>query len=192
MQEILDILLDIIAKEGPDYPVNNPYPTYLTMLEKGADPRKARLVHLTILAGIPQIAKEASQEELVDAIQRECCLKIKPAESLATLYTKLYSPAQKANWEEQKESGFRDFCSRTWKFTWNGKTTWRGKPTWSPRGDTRSSDPEYIASFAGEFTVDDEEQVHDAVADLLDQNPFTDAATIWKHISMPMNAFHLA
>lgn len=158
--------------------MNNPYPTYLAMLEKGVDLRKARLVHLTILAGIPQIAQEASQEALLEAIQRECCLKSKPAESLATLYTKLYSPAQKANWEDQKESGFRDFCSRTWKFTWNGKTTWRGEPIWSPQGGgTRSSDP-VIASFAGEFTVDDEEQVHDAVADLLDRNPFIDAATI--------------
>ncbi len=189
MQEILNILLDIIAKEGPDYPVNNPYPTYLTMLEKGADPRKARLLHLTILAGIPQIAKVASQEELVETIQREFCLKSKPAESLATLYTKLYSPAQKANWEEQNEAGFRDFCGRTWKYKWNGNSTWNGDPDWIPQGGELSHhDSEYTASFSAEFMVVDEELTHDAVEDLLSKNPFADAETIWKFISARLTA----
>ena len=173
MKEILDMLLAIIAENGPDYPEKSPYSTYRALLEKGADPRKARLIFLTLEAGIPKLAKKTSQEELAPIIQKECLLKSKPAESLAAMYTRLYSPAQEASWAEREEAGFRAFCSHTWKFAWEGEATWHGD------GVHQDS----YASFTAELEVVDETAARKAVADLLSKNPFADEDAIWQHIS---------
>lgn len=173
MKETLAILLAIIAEQGPEYPEKNPYPTYTAMLDKGADARKARLVLLTLLAGIPEKARKATKEELVEAIQKECCLKSKPAESLATLYTKLYSTAQKEVWEEKKEEGFQAFCEGTWRLDWEGESTW-----WS-----RGVHLDCSASIVADVVVVDKELAHKAVAGQLKDNPFIEAEDLWDYLS---------
>ncbi len=173
MKEILAILLAIIEEQGPEYPEKNPYPTYTAMLDKGADARKARLVLLTLLAGIPEKARKATKEELVEAIQKECCLKSKPAESLATLYTKLYSTSQKAAWEEKKEEGFHAFCEGTWQLEWEGEATWR----------SRGVHLDCSASIVADVVVVDKTLAHEAAAGLLQKNPFIDAEDLWEYFS---------
>lgn len=173
MKEILDMLLAIIAENGPDYPEKNSYSTYRALLERGADPRKARLIFLTLEAGIPKLVKETPQEELAQIIQKECLVKSKPADSLATMYAKLYSPAQETSWAEQEEAGFRAFCSCTWKLAWDGEATWHGD------GVHQDS----YASFTAEFEVVDETAARKAAADLLGKNPFADEETVWHYIS---------
>lgn len=178
MQEILNILLAIIAEQGPEYPEKNPYPTYTAMLNRGADPKKARLVLLTLLAGIPEMARKATKEELSEAIQKECCLKSKPAESLSTMYSKLYSTSQEAAWEDQKEKGFRAFCKGTWHLIWEGESTWDGDGVHM----------DCSASVTADLVVTDALFAHKAVEDMLKGNPFTDESTIWDRISADLSA----
>lgn len=178
MKETLDILLAIIAEQGPEYPEKNPYPTYTAMLKRGADPKKARLVLLTLLADIPEMARKATKEELAETIQKECCLKSKPAESLATMYTKLYSASQKAAWEEQKEEGFRTFCKETWTLEWEGESTW---------GDG-GVHMDCSASVTADVVVTDAELAHKTVEDMLKKNPFTDEDDIWDRISAKLSS----
>ncbi len=178
MKETLDILLAIIAEQGPEYPEKNPFPTYTAMLKKGAEPKKARLVLLTLLAGIPEMAKKATKEELAEAIQKECCLKSKPAESLAAMYTRLYSASQTASWEEKKEEGFRKFCEGTWSLDWEGESTWEG-------GGVHM---DCSASVTAAVVIADAEVAHKTVEDLLKKNPFADAEAIWKRFSDKLSA----
>ncbi len=173
MKETLDTLLGIIAEQGPEYPEKNPFPTYTALISRGADAKKARLVLLTLLAGIPEIARKATKEDLVQAIQKECFLKSKPAESLATMYTKLYSTSQKASWDEKKEEGFRAFCKGTWQLDWEGASTWRG----------RSVHMDCSASIVADVVVVDKELAHEAAAGLLKDNPFVEAEDIWDDLS---------
>lgn len=106
LKEILDMLQAVIAEHGPAYPEKEPYLTYQTLLKQGADAKKARLILLTLAAGIPEKAQGMSREELSNIIREECCLRTKPADSLATMYTKLYSPAPKPAQDEPHEDHF--------------------------------------------------------------------------------------
>lgn len=173
MKEILDMLLAIIAEKGPKYPEKNPYSTYQTLLKQGADAKKARLILLTLAANIPEKAQGMSQEELSKVIQEECCLKSKPAESLATMYTKLYSPAQRTAWDSQKEGGFRAFCEGSWTLKWDGKDVWYHD------GDEMNC----YADAKATFGVADEALARKQVASLLRKNPFADAKDIWNHFT---------
>ncbi len=172
MKEILDMLLAIINEKGPAYPEKEPYLTYQTLLEKGADPKKARLILLTLAASIPKLTNCASQEELSKVIQQECCLKRKPADSLATLYLKMYSPAPKPASDVQYVDHFPAFCEGTWKLDWKGEAIWPG--------DYYSM--KCTAAISADIIVEDKELARQTVADFLESNPGADAEAIWDHM----------
>lgn len=172
MKEILNMLQAIIAENGLEYPAKEPYLTYQTLLEKGVDAQKARLILLTLAANIPEKAKGMSQEELSKAIQQECYLKRKPSEALAALYLKLYSPAPQPEPDLPCEDHFPAFCEGTWKLDWKGEAIWPG--------DCYSM--KCIAAFTADVIVEDRDLAHKAVAAFLKDNPGATAEAIWGHM----------
>ncbi|MBR2811367.1 MAG: hypothetical protein IKD69_08305 [Solobacterium sp.] len=171
-EKLVTLLKGIIDHNGPEYPVNNPYEVYRTVVhQEAADQKTAAALMYTLLMQIPDAAKKMKEEELVRFICIQCSLKKEMAEKLAEVYLAVYSASNQKEWESQIGAGLREFLEQEWEFQWDGTSRWNGPSVYL---DCYYHAEVCVAAKAK--AADDKE-----LQAMLKKNPFLEAGTIAEH-----------
>lgn len=162
--DIIQILKDLIEKEGPIYIEEHPYEVYKTLIESSSvDRQVAGGFLLCILNGIlPEASSSTSTEALTSIISDKCSLSDKISVRLSSLLISLYSPANQARWTKDEQKGLRDFLLKETEYSWNGFSSWEAQNIYI--------DCHYEASFVlkpSSLTTEDS-----GLRELMDRNPF--------------------
>ncbi len=177
MEKIEQLLCALINEHGIDYLQREPYEVYKKIISSGTDGKLARLVLVTLLSDASIKAREMDLENLSKNIQKECCMKKKAADEMSKMYKSLFDAENMSGWKRRMEYGFREFCSKTWKFQWDGENQW-------------SSGGGHIdcwCTINAEIEVTDKEVAQKIVKELLDNNPFTTAEKIYGYYAKKMS-----
>lgn len=169
MEKIVQQLEKIINEHGKEYLKRSPYEVYSELIAKDIAPKHARLVLITLLSGTSEKALELDVESLSKNIQKECYLRKNAADEVASMYHLLFRTSNIEKWKKRKDYGFREFYDRSWEIKWSGFGMW-------------NSEGGYIncwCDIAAEIEVADKELAKEAVANLLEENPFTTADEIF-------------
>lgn len=161
----------IIDEQGIDYPQRKPYEVYKKLISSGNDRKLARLVLVTLLSDASKKAREMDMENLSKIIQEECCMKKKAADEMSAMYKSLFNAENMSDWKKRKDYGFREFCSKTWEFQWDGENQW-------------SSGGGHIdcwCTINAEIEVADKEAARKNIKELLNDNPFTPSEKIYEY-----------
>ncbi len=169
MDKLLDALRQIIDRDGLNCLNTDAYRIYCELLEtKAADEKTARLILMTLLAGV-QKQKMQDAAALSAYIQENCCFSEAVSEELAGFYLSLFSRENRAAWRKNTNKGFREFCARAWHFDLESYETWHS------RGG--SVDASCRASV--DLTVDDAAKLKGKLSQQLKKNPFLSADAIY-------------
>ncbi len=127
-ERIVELLKEIIDREGPNYLTDYPFEVYLKMKEDpDIDPEmSASLLHTLVLDIAKPIrgSKRIPKDALAEQIKQKCHFTQKDADWFADLYLSLYSNANKAKWKGKKNSGLQEFLKRKWVAVWDGYSRW--------------------------------------------------------------------
>lgn len=140
-------------------------------MSSGGDERQARLVLITLLSDASVKAREMNEEDLSKYIQKECCMRKKAADEISAMYKTLFDAENISDWKRRRNYGFREFCSKTWKFNWDGENQW-------------SSGGGHIdcwCTINAEIEVADKGVAKKSVRELLRDNSFTTAEKIYEY-----------
>ena len=173
MDEVLAFLAESINKNGPDSLQREPWKVYGAMMKQELDPFQCRLVLTSLLAGACEKAQKTDAEHLAAFLQKSCGLRKKPAEELAAMYADLFSAGRRSAWDANQDEGFREFCSETWEYKWDGEGAWH-------RGGGHY---DCSSSITLTFSVADPAKTRKVVEKVLERNPFTSAEKIFDHLS---------
>lgn len=119
-------LREIIDSEGPAYLENEPYLVYKELVDSRAADRKmaGAVLHALVSGSLNDAKNNCSIQELSESVQKECCFIKSMADKIAQIFLLLYSPDNKAAWEEKDKEGLRQFLGDKFTFTWKGFSVW--------------------------------------------------------------------
>ena len=172
MDEIVEIIKDIIDKEGLKYIGREPYVVYEQLIAEKVDPSLARMILVMLLSGTPTKAKKLDKELLSKEIQKDCYLKKSMADRLADMYKAIFDKKNLSGWSKKRLSGFKAFCDNTWSFSWDDSREWHrngGYVTCS-------------ADVNADYNVGDSEKLKKALGDILKKNPFVTSEVVGKEL----------
>ena len=128
---IVNKLKELINSNGPDCLASAPYEVYKALIEaqtrsdgssvtagNSAADKKTAAMLLYVLITCPQGSYDAA------SIQSACSLNKKAAESIADIFSSLYSAENMAAWENNSFVGLHDFLAGELKISWTGEATW--------------------------------------------------------------------
>lgn len=126
VERIANRLKEIIDKNGLNYLMDEPYETYMLLVEsKTADRRTAGAILQLLVSGLLQkVFSESDYETLSRSIQKECSLNKKMADRLAAILLSLYSGENKERWKTRDLEGLNQFLSEEFSCTWKGFAVW--------------------------------------------------------------------
>ena len=170
IEDIVKALKEIIDRNGPDYPADEPFQVYTELIGSGNADRKtaAALLHL-LAGGLLETADPGCDADVLSGlIRREYSLNKKMADRLAIVLSTLYSHDNKREWRSKKREGLTQFLKEEFSYDWKGFAVWDA--------GNGTVDCHYEASIILKPTKaisEDKELVK-----LLKKNPFTTKETI--------------
>lgn len=104
-------LKEIIDHNGPEYLREEPYNTYVKMMESGETDRKtAGAILFCLVSGVMEsLSEDIDFGTLSKDIQRQCSFNKKMADRLAAIFLALYSKDNKEEWESKAQGGLAAF-----------------------------------------------------------------------------------
>ena len=169
-EDIVKALKEIIDRNGPDYPADEPFQVYTELIETGNTDRKtaAALLHL-LAGGLLETADPGCDADVLSGlIRREYSLNKKMADRLAIVLSTLYSHDNKREWRSKKREGLTQFLKEEFSYDWKGFAVWDA--------GNGTVDCHYEASIILKPTK--AISGNNELAKLLKKNPFTTKETI--------------
>jgi hypothetical protein len=173
MDTLKDFLKQIIDENGFKYLSSNAFKIYKKLIDSGTtDLRRARILLLTLLAGVYKLAKEknADKDKLSAYIQDELFLRKDIADDFASLYTELFSAENISEWDNKDSAGLKEFCGGEWEFLWEGFAVWYASHV----------HVDCSANAKALLKVSDRKLVRERLKKLVKTNPFISAEKIFE------------
>ena len=174
-------LKEIIDKNGPNYPTDEPYQVYNELIGSKVANRKTAGAILCYL--VSSIANENGAHSdltgLSKIIQKECSFNKKMADQLAEIFLSLYSDGNKEEWKQKDMEGLSAFLNEDFRCIWNGFSVWdEGNGT---------VDCHYEAEIALSPAKDAAKDAE--LARLLKKNPFMEKEAIHDHFEKKIRKY---
>lgn len=182
MDDVIEFLESYIWKNGFEMLSEKPFEVYKSMVGDGhgIDPRKARLVLVTLMSKSHEMARNGCPYDgLVSHIQREHCLNRKAAKELSSMYFEVFRDENRRLWNDSEEAGFGEFCKGEWTVDWAGNCDWNTK-----HGGSYPCSAEASLTFA----VHDIAKLRGHLSEELQSNPFLSAEDIYGILARQIGA----
>lgn len=126
IMKIIDKLKELVDENGPKYLEDNPYKTFIELIESGTSDRStAGAVLCFLVSGLSQnISSDSDIAELSKQIQKECGFNKKMADRIATIFAQLYSQENEEEWKKKDMGGLKGFLKEEMTCSWEGYAYW--------------------------------------------------------------------
>ena len=123
---IVNKLKKIINVNGPHFLGENPYQTYIELIEDGAVDRKTAGAILCFLVNGLSKYLDSNNDitELTKIIQNECGFNEDISASIAAIFVNLYSKENIKKWKSKEKEGLKHFLNDEFTYKWTGFTIW--------------------------------------------------------------------
>lgn len=184
---IASAINDMITSKGPGHMWEDPWRAYLTLVSSGTiseDECRYIMYILSFGSEMKSIIESAAADgeaaaECVKAIARRCRLSASVISNIGAAFAEVYSPEKACRRNEERESGFREFCEKTWYGEWSTSLTW----------DAGQCELGCSGNAGISFRIADAERARNMLSKELDRNPFMTADAIFGIVWDKLSSF---
>ncbi len=164
-KKVVDVLNDLINKEGYDYIYDNAWDVYNILLEKKIDKKMASLLLYALVLGL---ARE-NRYDIRGDVWRVLSLNKEMSASICNIFSSLYNNPSLSDIEMKAYQGLEEFCSKEWEMCPSGEGT---------SEDKYGFYTDYAIRYYLTVKVVDRASVERGIRSKLKKNPFMQAEDI--------------
>ncbi len=164
-KKVVDVLNDLINKEGYDYIYDNAWDVYNILLEKKIDKKMASLLLYALVLGL---ARE-NRYDIRGDVWRVLSLNKEMSASICNIFSSLYNNPSPSDIEMKAYQGLEEFCSKEWEMCPSAEGT---------SEDKYGFYTDYAIRYYLTVKVVDRASVERGIRSKLKKNPFMQAEDI--------------
>lgn len=174
-KKVVDVLNDLINKEGYDYIYDNAWNVYNILLEKKIDKSMASLLLYALVSGL---ARE-NRYDIRGDVWRVLSLNKEMSASICNIFSALYNNPSHSDIEMKAYQGLEEFCSKEWEMCPSSEGT---------SEDKYGFNTDYGIRYYLTVKVVDRASVERYIRRKLKKNPFMQAEDIVSYYESKVSA----